>query len=222
MCPLGRPQAVECAPSSGGHQPPADVRRNTRFGPCSGRVDQRVLDRFVGQIEVAESGSEHRHDPRTVVAHGPVEAFLHRVQMVAACAFSHEKVGSRSLSGIGPEGDRADLEHDIVGRHRLSKANRLVEVICLDDVVAADLFLGLGERAVRDGHRVARRGPGEVVGELAMLSRQRRSATVRATTASVVRAIDWTALEAELAKVDPLVGRMLRNLSDKLIETTRE
>lgn len=75
---------------------------------------------------------------------------------------------------------------------------------------------------VVDYQVVAKRRAGDVVGELAMLSRGPRSATVRAgSTTTVVRAIDWAALEDELSKVDPLVGHLLRNLSDKLVETTR-
>ena len=71
-----------------------------------------------------------------------------------------------------------------------------------------------------DGPRVvATRGAGEIVGELAMLSRARRSATVRAGPATVLRALDWRALEHELSRVDPMVAHLLRNLSDKLIET---
>jgi len=69
---------------------------------------------------------------------------------------------------------------------------------------------------------VATRGAGEIVGELAILSQAGRSATVRATVPTVVRALDWHALEDELSKVDPFIGSLLRQLSDKLIETTRD
>ncbi len=68
---------------------------------------------------------------------------------------------------------------------------------------------------------VATRSVGDIVGELAMLAKARRTATVRAGSSTVVRAIDWAALEHELSKIDPLVGHLLRNLSSKLIETTR-
>lgn len=75
---------------------------------------------------------------------------------------------------------------------------------------------------VDDDVVVATRHAGDVVGELAMLSRTRRSATVRAKAATVLRAIDWAALEDELSRVDPLVAHLLRKLSDKLIETTSQ
>ncbi|MCP4872357.1 MAG: cyclic nucleotide-binding domain-containing protein [Proteobacteria bacterium] len=72
-----------------------------------------------------------------------------------------------------------------------------------------------------DGPRViATRGPGDIIGELAMLSPSPRTATVTAATRAVVRALDWEALEAELAKVNPLIGQMMRSLADKLVEST--
>jgi hypothetical protein len=72
-----------------------------------------------------------------------------------------------------------------------------------------------------DGETIAKRKAGDIIGELAMLSRAKRSATVRASSPTTVRAIDWATVEDELSKVDPLIGRLLRKLSDKLIETTR-
>lgn len=80
-----------------------------------------------------------------------------------------------------------------------------------------DISVGSGDAA----RVIATRGVGEIIGELALLSASTRSATVTARTEAEVRAIDWAAFEAELAKVNPLIGRMLRNLSDKLVEATR-
>jgi eukaryotic-like serine/threonine-protein kinase len=68
---------------------------------------------------------------------------------------------------------------------------------------------------------VALRGAGDIIGELAMLSRSARTARVTAVTDGVVRALDWPALEQELAKLNPLIGQIMRSLSDKLVETTR-
>lgn len=83
---------------------------------------------------------------------------------------------------------------------------------------------GALEVRVSDGgaaRTVARRGPGEIVGELALLSSAPRTATVVAVEESEVRPLDQAALEAELAKLNPLIGKLLRSLSDKLVETMR-
>ncbi len=74
----------------------------------------------------------------------------------------------------------------------------------------------------RDGAStvLATRQAGDLIGELALLSKRPRTATVRAVGPTRVRPLDWPGLEAELEKVDPLVGRLLRALSDKLVEAT--
>lgn len=87
-----------------------------------------------------------------------------------------------------------------------------------DSTTAYQIESGELEIAV-NGQVVATRHTGDIVGELAMLSRTKRTATVRARTPTIVRAIDWEALEDALSKVDPLVGHLLRRLSDKLVET---
>lgn len=69
-----------------------------------------------------------------------------------------------------------------------------------------------GERKV-----IATLGPGEVLGELAMLSGAPRSATVRATTQALVAELTPELIEVELAKIHPLVGHIVRTLSDRLI-----
>lgn len=56
----------------------------------------------------------------------------------------------------------------------------------------------------RDGEPIATLGPGELVGEMALLQQERRIATVRATTpvrAVAIAAEDLDALEAEMPEV---------------------
>lgn len=76
----------------------------------------------------------------------------------------------------------------------------------------------------RDGVQtpVAVRHVGETIGELSVLSKTPRSATVVALERTIVRALDWPALEAELGKVNPMIGRLLRTLSDRLVEATEQ
>ena len=71
-----------------------------------------------------------------------------------------------------------------------------------------------------DGDVINRCGPGDVVGELALLSGGARTATARAAGAVVVRRIDWPAIEAQLAKLDPLVGRLMQGLAERLVRAT--
>lgn len=77
-----------------------------------------------------------------------------------------------------------------------------------------------GELAVvMDQSRVIRtQGPGDIVGELSLISEKPRSADVIATRRTVVRVLDWAALTEELKKVNPVIGQLLRGLSDRLIE----
>ncbi len=82
---------------------------------------------------------------------------------------------------------------------------------------AYQIVEGQLEVLVRE-QRVAVRGPGDIVGELALISHRPRTATLRALEPVVLRAVDWAAVEAELAKVDPMVGRLLRSVSAKLVE----
>lgn len=69
---------------------------------------------------------------------------------------------------------------------------------------------------------IAVRRAGETIGELSVLSKTPRSATVVASERTVVRALDWAGLEAELGKVNPMIGRLLRSLSDRLVEATEQ
>lgn len=71
-----------------------------------------------------------------------------------------------------------------------------------------------------DGDHIAIREPGDIIGELALLSGGARSATVTAEGRAVMRALDWPAVERELEKVNPLIATLLRSLSDKLVEAT--
>lgn len=72
----------------------------------------------------------------------------------------------------------------------------------------------------RDGElvQVATRHAGDIIGELSVLSDTPRTATVTAIGPTLVRALDWEALEAEIEKVHPMIGRLLRTLSDEVVQ----
>jgi predicted Ser/Thr protein kinase len=63
-----------------------------------------------------------------------------------------------------------------------------------------------------------RHGVGEVVGELAIVSRAPRSATVTATVPTRVSVVTEARLQRELDRAHPLIGRMVRSLSHRLRE----
>ncbi len=65
---------------------------------------------------------------------------------------------------------------------------------------------------------IATLGVGEILGELAMLSNQARSARVHATKPTLVREMTPELIQQELDKVHPLVGHIVRSLSDRLIK----
>jgi serine/threonine-protein kinase len=58
-------------------------------------------------------------------------------------------------------------------------------------------------------------GEGEIAGELAIFSRQKRSATVTAIEPTIIRIMNKTDVESELEKLAPWVGNMVSALSDR-------
>lgn len=68
----------------------------------------------------------------------------------------------------------------------------------------------------QSSHVLSRLGPGEHVGEMAMISSERRSATVRATTAVYALRLDQIEFDAMLDKEPRFAREMLRAISDRL------
>jgi serine/threonine protein kinase len=66
---------------------------------------------------------------------------------------------------------------------------------------------------------IAERGPGEVVGEMSLLSSAPRSATAVAVGPTRLAQLDRDEIERELARVDPLIAHLLRSLSNRLRES---
>ena len=85
-------------------------------------------------------------------------------------------------------------------------------------------------KAGPDGaQRLAVLAPGEVLGELAILTREPRSATVRALEETTLRVMDRAAVEREMEKIPPWVGTMVSTiaarflaLNEKLVRRPRE
>jgi CRP-like cAMP-binding protein len=69
---------------------------------------------------------------------------------------------------------------------------------------------------VRGKRRLAVLGPGDVVGELSLIDRKPRSATVRALTDLEVLEIDARDLDRLLRKVPAMVRKLLEAMSERL------
>ncbi len=111
-------------------------------------------------------------------------------------------------------------DHDLrrVGR-LVSEATRPAGTVLIEqDRHAAEAFVILAGRVsvVRDGHELAQLGPGAVVGELSLLDRGTRSATVVAATD--VEALVLSEQEFhQLLNEQPTVGhRLLREVGRRL------
>lgn len=60
-------------------------------------------------------------------------------------------------------------------------------------------------------------GEGEIVGELAIFSKQPRTATIRAVEMTTIRVMDRDSVEKELEKLSPWVGNMITALSERFV-----
>ena len=70
----------------------------------------------------------------------------------------------------------------------------------------------------RDGKRIARLGPGDVVGELSLIDGKQRSATVTATTDLEVLELDREDLLTLMRKAPPVVRKLLEALAQRVRE----
>ena len=122
----------------------------------------------------------------------------------------------RSLPLFG-ELDHHDLA--IVARHVREASAAAGEVLFQEGTIPYELLVieeGTAE-IVKDGRTIGSIGPGDVVGEMGLLRRQRRMATVRATSplrAVAVAADDLAAIEAEMPEIDAELGQIVRTRSE--------
>ena len=136
-----------------------------RSGHDLERRDERLLDRLLGEVEVAEDADERRDGPPLFLAEQAVDDGVRidgRRQVLGRLRVSVQRGRPiRSQSARGPDGlggrahvarvlpDRPDLDRAVLGAGDLRRElDRLVEVLGLDEVEAAEGFLRLGERAV--------------------------------------------------------------------------
>lgn len=119
----------------------------------------------------------------------------------------------RGLSDVGAAARERELQPGVVLCREGERSGRAFQVLSGEVSISIDKG---GQRV-----EVARRGVGEIIGEMSVLSDLPHSATVTATQPTRVRVLSPELLQAELDKASPLVARMLRGLSDRLIDQTR-
>ena len=128
-------QPVEDPAPGGGQQPGRWVRRRALRRPGPGRRLEGVGEAVLGEVEAPELRDQQGQQPTPLVAPDLLERLSrHRRRSVVA------------LDGD----DGADLG-GVAGRQQPAELHRRVEVGHVDEVEAADLLGGLGERAVGDG-----------------------------------------------------------------------
>jgi CRP/FNR family transcriptional regulator, cyclic AMP receptor protein len=131
-------------------------------------------------------------------------------------AVSRQLVGQLARVGLLEGLSRAELD----AFARAAKTERVPagQVLCDEGAPGHEFFL-IGEgRAVveQKGRRVTELGPGDSFGELALLDRGPRSATVRAETDMALFVVDELDFSALLDEVPALARKLLANLAARL------
>ena len=164
----------------------------------------------LGRLRKADEDSDDDVQPAVVHAPAPPESWLaHRMP---SDADPTDLSDVPLLTALPPE-----------ARHRLERAARLVEVpagtllIREGDPPGSAFVVRRGRLEVEVGGRVARElGSGEVIGEIALLTGEPRSAAVRARRDSTVLEIPRDAFESMLER-DPAAARIvLSQVADRL------
>ncbi len=134
---LGGQHAVAAQPVDGpvagrGDQPGAGIVRHPGTRPALRRDRERLRGGLLGQIEIAEVADQAGQHPAPLVAEDLLDQFPAPLPAV--------------------DDDRPDLHRaaDPGGRDPRRDRGRLVQVVGLDQVEAAEDFLGVRERAVGD------------------------------------------------------------------------
>ncbi|MCB9595781.1 MAG: protein kinase [Sandaracinaceae bacterium] len=122
-----------------------------------------------------------------------------------------------------------ELKDDLLRFARGGESFEAVEYAAGDVVVAEGeegdtaFIIEEGRCEVLKGEeRIRVMGPGEVFGEMAILSPGLRTATVRAIERSVLRKVSETILREELASMKPWMGALVRALADRFREREEE
>jgi diguanylate cyclase len=74
----------------------------------------------------------------------------------------------------------------------------------------------------RGDSTLARRGPGDIVGELAVIVRDRRSASARAISDCVLLVVTKSQIDARIANADPILRMCLGIVTDRYLQTAAQ
>jgi CRP-like cAMP-binding protein len=131
-------------------------------------------------------------------------------------AMTRQLVGQLARVGLLEGLSRAEL--DAFARAARTERAPAGQVLCEEGDPGHEFFLICEGRAVveQNGRRVARLGSGDSFGELALLDRGPRSATVRAETDVALLVVDELDFSALLDEVPALARKLLANLAARL------
>src|SRR6266566_6015331 len=128
------PQPIQRLVAGSGHDPAARVGRNTRRRPALSRHGKGLLDRLLGEVDIAEEADQGGHRPPRALPVGPLQGGSVRTR--------HALLLRDLLEG-------PDLHRRSTGGGSLGRpVERGVQVGGLDDPETAQLLLGLRERPV--------------------------------------------------------------------------
>ncbi len=125
--------AVEGPVAGHGREPGAGTARDAVAGPPFGRLREGILRALLGEVPVTGEPDQGRDHPAPLTVEGLGDRRLDLEGHIS-------QIGLTSMLPLAAAGE---LGRDL---------DRLVEVLAVDDEVAAQLLLGLGERAVGGEH----------------------------------------------------------------------
>jgi hypothetical protein len=85
--PPGPADPVDRLVPGGGRDPSRWIARHPPHGPDLERDEERVLDRLLGEVEIAEHSDERRDRPSRLLAEQAVDGLCRRAYRVAPAAF---------------------------------------------------------------------------------------------------------------------------------------
>src|SRR5262245_10405859 len=125
------------------HQPRARVRGYPCCGPLLQRRDKGFLYHLLSEIEVAQEADQGGENTPRLFAIEMLE--IHSAAQWEEAYHTRQPSTAQLLL---VHHDRPHLDRPIAGRRDAnSERDRLIEIFCFDQVVAAELFAGFGERA---------------------------------------------------------------------------
>ncbi len=145
-------QPVDGPVAGGGHDPRAGIGRQAVRGPPGRRHGERVLDRFLGGVDIAEKADQGGNAATVLAAEDSLDCHCARVHGHCMDALTARRTRHPDRVVEVPIEQRADLDRPLLrGGGELRPLQGLVQVGSVDDPEPGEVFLGLGVRPI--GHQ---------------------------------------------------------------------